>query len=240
VFIHGWTCDLTFWRLQAPVYEKQRSLLIDLPGHGASGKPEIAYTQELFARSVDAVMRDAGVEKAVLVGHSMGASVIVAFLGMYPQKAAGVVIADGFVRKPPADDAARERRRAQDAEFVRSFQAPDYKAVTRTMIESFFTAQTPPELRKEILDKMQATPQYVVVSAMRGLLAFAPPAGPVSDVPAMAIVAKRSDGFNSEILLRGFYPNLRIYQEWDGAGHFLMMEQPERFNAALREFLNRK
>src|SRR5687767_5871798 len=61
VFIHGWTCDQTFWRLQAPVYEKRRSLLIDLPGHGKSDKPEIAYTQELFARAVEAAMRDAGV-----------------------------------------------------------------------------------------------------------------------------------------------------------------------------------
>ena len=30
VFIHGWTCDSTFWKMQAPVYEKRRSLLIDL------------------------------------------------------------------------------------------------------------------------------------------------------------------------------------------------------------------
>src|SRR5215469_17342824 len=75
VFIHGWTCDLTFWRAQAPVYEKRRALLIDLPGHGQSDKPEIPYTQDLFARSVEAVMRDAGVEKAVLVGHSMGTPV---------------------------------------------------------------------------------------------------------------------------------------------------------------------
>src|SRR5258705_4645491 len=64
VFIHGWTCDLTFWRGQAPVYEKRRSLLIDLPGHGQSAKPEVAYTQERFARALEAVMRDCGVEDA--------------------------------------------------------------------------------------------------------------------------------------------------------------------------------
>src|SRR3954471_16912199 len=55
VFIHGWTCDLTFWRGQAPVYEKRRALLVDLPGHGQSAKPEVAYTQERFARAVEAV-----------------------------------------------------------------------------------------------------------------------------------------------------------------------------------------
>src|SRR6266404_5911527 len=80
VFIHGWTCDLSFWRGQAPVYQKHRSLLIDLPGHGQSDKPEVSYTQERFARAVDAVMRDAGVDRAVLVGHSMGGPVALTFL----------------------------------------------------------------------------------------------------------------------------------------------------------------
>src|ERR1035441_5950667 len=42
VFIHGWTCDLTFWRGQAPVYQKHRALLVDLPGHGQSEKPEVS------------------------------------------------------------------------------------------------------------------------------------------------------------------------------------------------------
>src|SRR5438105_6101714 len=56
VFIHGWTCDATFWKAQAPVYENRRSLLIDLPGHGLSDKPDISYTMALFARAVDTVM----------------------------------------------------------------------------------------------------------------------------------------------------------------------------------------
>src|SRR5438270_13719195 len=72
VFIHGWTCDLTFWRGQAPVYENHRALLVDLPGHGQSEKPDVSYTQEWFARAIEAVMRDAGVDQAVLVGPSMG------------------------------------------------------------------------------------------------------------------------------------------------------------------------
>src|SRR5882762_2877013 len=86
VFIHGWTCDLTFWSGQAPVYKKHRALLIDLPGHGRSEKPDVAYTPERFARAIDAVMRDAGVERAVLVGHSMGGPVAFTFLRLFPAR----------------------------------------------------------------------------------------------------------------------------------------------------------
>src|SRR6516165_1699372 len=84
VFIHGWTCDLTFWREQEPVYIAHRSLLIDLPGHGKSDKPHIAYSTALFARAIAAVMKDAGVERAVLVGHSLGGNILYSFVRLYP------------------------------------------------------------------------------------------------------------------------------------------------------------
>jgi pimeloyl-ACP methyl ester carboxylesterase len=89
VFIHGWTCDSTFWKAQAPIYEQRRSLLIDLPGHGLSDKPEIPYTMELFARAVDAVITDAKAPKATLAAHSMGALVTIQFLRMHSEKVAG-------------------------------------------------------------------------------------------------------------------------------------------------------
>ena len=57
-------------------------------------------------------------------------------------------------------------------------------------------------------------------------------------VPAMAIMAKRPSQTTYEEYLRSLFPNLRIYQAWEGAGHFLMMEQPKRFNTALTEFLD--
>jgi pimeloyl-ACP methyl ester carboxylesterase len=40
-----------------------------------------------------------------------------------------------------------------------------------------------------------------------------------------------------EAKLRAVFPNLRKYEAWEGSGHFLMMESPERFNAALEDFL---
>src|SRR5262249_33809666 len=87
VLVHGWTCDLTVWRFQVPALEgKVHVLLIDLPGHGQSDKPKIEYTMDLFARAIDAVMKDAGVEEAVLAGHSMGTPVVRQFYRLYPKK----------------------------------------------------------------------------------------------------------------------------------------------------------
>ena len=67
VFIHGWCCDHTVWRDQAVAFDgKGRLLFVDLPGYGKSDKPKIDYTMDVFANGIDAVLKDAGVEKAVL------------------------------------------------------------------------------------------------------------------------------------------------------------------------------
>jgi pimeloyl-ACP methyl ester carboxylesterase len=73
VLIHGWGSNLTFWRDQIPEFAKRnRVIALDLPGHGESDKPQIAYSMDLFANAIDAVLRDAKVERAVVVGHSDG------------------------------------------------------------------------------------------------------------------------------------------------------------------------
>ena len=126
VFIHGWTCDRTFWRAQEPVYKKQRALLVDLPGHGQSDKPEVSYTPERFARAVEAVMSHAGVDRGVLVGHSMGGAVAITFLRLFPARTKAFVLVDAYIPTGPEDDAALARRKAQMEGYVRSSnRSPD-------------------------------------------------------------------------------------------------------------------
>ena len=241
VWIHGWTCDQTFWRLQAPIYENRRSLLIDLPGHGQSDKPEISYTQEHFARAVEAVMRDAGVDRATLIGHSMGTAVSFTFLRLFPAKGSGIVIVDGFVTPAAKDDAEREKRAAQRAEMVEMWRALDDKNALVKMIDGMSSAtHTPAALRDEIRTKMTATPQHVVASAMEGMLAMAELKDSERwEVPALALMAARPGRAGYGETLKKHLPKLD-YQEWSGVGHFLMMEQPDKFNAALSVFLDRK
>jgi len=238
VFVHGWTCDLTFWRGQAPLYEKHRSLLIDLPGHGQSGKPETAYTMDLFARSIDAVMRDAGVDRATLIGHSMGVPVIYTFFRLFPAKTTGLVLVDGAIPQSYKDEAARENQRKQMAGFLASFKAPNGDTVRAGMVNTMFSAKTTPAMREEIRSKMLAAPAHVAASAMDGMFgAEGPGAGQTFDLPITAIVVANPARAAWEPRLRSVFPKLYKYDAWEGSGHFLMMESPDRFNAALEEFI---
>jgi len=239
VFIHGWTCDLTFWRGQEPLYNNpdRRALLIDLPGHGLSDKPHRAYPIEFFARATEAVMRDAGVERAVLIGHSLGGPIAYAFLRLFPEKAKALVLVDAFVSRHMAGPPDRAATAAYFARIARSFQGPAGERTFAQRVESCFTEQTPAALRAEIRAKMAATPKYVRIAALSSISSLhPPPADETFDLPAIAIQAGELHTQERFDLMRTIFTRMQL-DRWEGAGHFLMLEDPARFNRELEQFL---
>src|ERR1044072_1152119 len=127
VLIHGWTQSADAWRDNvADLSKRNRVIVLELPGHGQSDKPETTYSMEYFARAVDAVLRDAKVKRAVLVGHSMGTPVARQFYRKYPDKTLAIVIVDGSLR-PFGDKAMMDR-------MVAGFRGPNYKDTISQML----------------------------------------------------------------------------------------------------------
>ena len=237
VFIHGWTCDLTFWRAQAPVYTSHRSLLIDLPGHGLSAKPHTAYPMEFFARSVETVMRDSRVERATFVGHSLGGPIVYAFLRLFPQKASAMALVDVDVRRGSAGPVDSSEQRARMARIALHMRGVEGDRAFKQMVESCFTAQTPEAVRDEVRAKMLATPKYVRIASVTSPSSLPPPGKDEAfDLPAIAIQAGSPVAEARYRAMKTLFPRLEL-EQWNGSGHFLMMEDPERFNRSLETFL---
>ncbi|MEK6323949.1 MAG: alpha/beta hydrolase [Acidobacteriota bacterium] len=234
VFVHGWTCNMSFWRDQVTAFEgKQRVILIDLPGHGQSDKPQVAYTMDLFARAVDAVLRDAGIDRAVLVGHSMGTPVIREFYRKYPQKTLGLVIVDGMLR-------AFGDKKMMETTFIAPLRGPDYKERASRFIDGMLGPQVTPALREQIKTSMLSTPQSVAISAMEGMADESIWKQDKINVPVLVILAKSPFWPpDNEQFFRSIAPKLE-YQMWDGVSHFLMMEKPKEFNDAVIAFLDKQ
>ena len=232
VLIHGWTCNLDNWRDQVPdLARRNRVIALDLPGHGQSDKPQIPYTMDLFARAIDAVMTDAKVDKAVLVGHSMGTPVARQFYRKYPQKTLAIVIVDGGLR-PFGDKDMRER-------FLAMFRSPNYRENATQMFAAMQGASLPAESQERIRTSFLNTPQHVLVSAMEGMNEESLYAPDKINVPVLAILAKSPFWApDTEQFLRGLAPKLD-FQMWEGVAHFLMMERPKQFNEAVISFLNK-
>jgi pimeloyl-ACP methyl ester carboxylesterase len=78
VFVHGWCCDKSYWDEQTNYFKNQYKIVtIDLAGHGESGLGRKSYTIPMFAMDVSAVLNQLGLEKFILIGHSLGAGVVV-------------------------------------------------------------------------------------------------------------------------------------------------------------------
>jgi pimeloyl-ACP methyl ester carboxylesterase len=237
VFIHGWTCDLTFWRGQAPVYRSRRSLLIDLPGHGQSDKPKVAYPMEYFARGVEAVLRDAGVERAVLVGHSLGGPIAYSFIRLFPEQAKALVLVDATVSTVPDKTSYQAAQQVLYQQKAERLSGATGERNFLAAVNSMFSAKTSPSLRDLIRAKMLATPEYVRVAAVTSPSeVYPPPPGDKFDVPALAIQAAQKGTEERAAAMRTIFPKLRL-EKWVGSGHFLMMEDPARFNQTLEKFL---
>jgi pimeloyl-ACP methyl ester carboxylesterase len=230
VFIHGWTCNADFWKDSLNAFPKYRVIALDLVGHGQSDKPKTNYSMEYLARSVEAVMNDAGVKKVVLVGHSMGTPVARQFYRIFPDQTIGIVIVDGALRPFAAK---------KDVEKFNEPLKTNFKDNAPKMIDGLLQPMKDDELKKFVRDGMLSAPEHVAVSEMDGMIDESIWGSDKINVPVLAILAaspwwpKDTKDFDNSIA-----SNLE-FQMWNGVSHFLFMEKPKEFNETVLSFIQK-
>ena len=230
-FVHGWSCDETVWAEQAPALaEKIRVITIDLPGHGQSEKPQtIEYNKELYVRAIDGVMSDTSVKSVILVGHSNGTPFVRHYYRKFPDKVKALVVVEGPLR-PFFDRDAMEK-------FLVPLKGDNYPEAAGRVIDGMTKPIKDASLRDKIKTLMLKTPQQVAVSEFE---ATADPDLWKEDkigVPVLVILAKQPVWTAEyEQFVRRLASKVD-YQVWENVSHFLMMEKPREFNAAVLKFL---
>jgi pimeloyl-ACP methyl ester carboxylesterase len=95
VLIHCFSCAMNYWKGMIPLLDRtHRVVAVDLLGHGGSEKPSSGYTPPRQATAIAEALERLGVEKAEVVGHSLGGSVAVALAQQSPRLVGRVVIVD--------------------------------------------------------------------------------------------------------------------------------------------------
>jgi pimeloyl-ACP methyl ester carboxylesterase len=94
--IHGITANCRCWDVLAGVLSPRHQVIaMDLRGRGRSDKPPTGYSAEHHLRDINALLDDLGLEQAVLMGHSLGAFITLAFAAEYPDRAERIILVDG-------------------------------------------------------------------------------------------------------------------------------------------------
>ncbi len=233
LLVHGWCCDHTYF---APQFEHfassgSRVVSVDLRGHGHSDKPERGYTMQAFADDLAWLCEEIGLERPVVIGHSMGGIVAFDLASRYPALPAAVVMLDAAVVLPSGAHAAVTH-------FLEELRDPDYREAQREYVANALFLPTDDQKRKErIIDDMSAAPQHVMVSAMEGLRDYDPAAvaGELA-VPTLYVAADELQPRADMARVHELCPQL-LDGKTVGSGHFCQLEVPEQVNAMITRFL---
>ncbi len=231
VFVHGWSCDRTYWREQvAALSDRYTIVTVDLAGHGESGLTRTDYTMPAFGSDVAAVVVALDLHNVYLVGHSMGGSVVVEAARLLPDRVVGIIGID-TLQEPQFSFTAE-----QVDGFVNSLKA-DFPVATTRFVASMFPADADTALVRSISEDMASAPPEVALSAIRNLLLHnLRPTLNMLHVPLWCL-----DSNQNPIDFQGwkFYQPGYTAVVMQGVGHFLFLENPTEFNEKLAELIER-
>jgi pimeloyl-ACP methyl ester carboxylesterase len=229
VFIHGWSCDAGYWREQLPVFMKtHRVVAVDLAGHGGSGEKRERFTMDAFGADVAAVVAAEGLDRVVLIGHSMGGPVALEAARRLPGKVALVVGVDTL-------QDVEMRWPEEEFKRIRDDMVRDFPGATRSFVRAMFRDDADPALVASITADMAAAPPRVAISAIEELRDF-------DEAEAMRLAGVPVVCINAGTWPTHVDVNRRHAPAFDavvieGVGHFLMLERPKEFNDALSHVL---
>jgi pimeloyl-ACP methyl ester carboxylesterase len=111
VFLHGFTESGKIWKaFSGKLISEYRVIIIDLPGHGKSEGLDCIHTMEIQAELVHHVLKARKIRKCIMIGHSMGGYITLAFAGKYPEMLKGLCLFHSHAfADTPQDRENRER-----------------------------------------------------------------------------------------------------------------------------------
>lgn len=227
-FVHGLGGTSRQWRAQlSHLRPERRALALDLRGHGDSdAAPSDAFTVDDLAADVADTAAALGLERFVLAGHGLGATVAIDYAARNPRQVAGLLLVD------PNGDQTEIPRRELDELLEALRRDPEGE---RGWYFRQILVGSEPEVADQVLADLSLLDPEAFVTALEASFGYSPrPALAAYPGPKLAVV---SDMNNLPYSLHKLVPEL----PWTlipGTSHWVMMDRPDAFNGALDEFLD--
>lgn len=236
VFVHGAGNDHSVWALQSRylAHHGCNVLAVDLPAHGRSQGP-VLRSVEAIASWLPRVMDAAGIAKAALVGHSLGALACLACAAGASERVTRLALVGPAVPMP-VSDALLAAAKADDHvafELISGWSHSAPRQIGGNQMPGMWMTGTAIRL-------MERTPPGVLYVDLAACNGYANGLAAARDVrcPALAIMGQRDlmAPAKSAQALNEMLRDVRTIT-LDGAGHAMMAEQPDAVLDALRAFV---
>lgn len=238
IFLHAFALNQTMWKLQVAALKHQyRCITLDLRGFGHSQVTDEPSLMHQMAGDVRQLMQALAIDKAVLVGLSMGGYIALAFYRNFPEAVRALVLAD---TRATADSEEAKANRLRSAEKALREGSAAIADETTPKLLGDTTLNNNAEL-VQLVHTIQASNSPVgIAAAQRGMAARPDSTDLLAtiDMPTLVIVGsedKLTPPAEAEVIHQGIGKSKLLVIE--NSGHLSNLETPEEFNTALAEFL---
>ena len=232
IFSHSLACTVRMWDPQIAAFkDRYRILAYDMRGHGQSAAPAGPYTLDMLADDVLALMRELKIDRARYVGLSIGGMIGQHLALKEPKRFEKMVLADtGHTQTSETIKQWEER--------IRIAQAQGMKPLIAGTMERWFTPafRDRPQAQR-IAELIAATPVAGYVGCGQAITKLNTTAR-LKDIklPVLAITGEADAAAGGTKYIGEHLPGAK-FVNIPQAAHIANIEQPEKFNQALREFL---
>ena len=229
VFVHSLAGNTQQWSAQlSHIRTTRRAIALELRGHGQSLPPADGdYAIESMVEDIQTVVYKLGIERFILVGHSMGGSVAGAYAGVYPERVAGLLLVD-----PSGDSTQMPIEEVQ--QYLGALESEAYSNVVGGYWSQILTGSAETTQAK-VMQDLRDTPKATVVGVFKELFKYNPvPALERYDGPKLSVITSINETPFSVHNLVSNLPHKMI----TGTGHWLQLDKPEEYNQIMDEFLS--
>ncbi|MFC7250523.1 alpha/beta fold hydrolase [Halomicroarcula sp. GCM10025324] len=243
VFLHGATAGLRYFEPQlASLSNEYRTLAVDFRGHGRSEKTELGHTLSQYARDVHEFLRQLDLDDVVIAGWSMGAIVSWEYIDQFgTDRVRAMVDVDMEPSPMKRDDYEYGSYGRDDLEQTINQIQTDPLGLLEEQATGMLKEKPSRELRNLILDEGSQTPPAIQGTLMFGLLYLRDYRDILSTIDVPTLVCAGADEkwrsvesveYAAEILPES------SFELFEDSGHCITVEEPERFNRILSDFIN--
>ena len=228
VLLHGYPLDHHVWDDIVPILEDTFDVILpDLRGFGGSRKVDTP-TMDDYAADISGLLDQLGIQKAAIVGHSMGGYVALAFARLYPERVSGLGLVSSQVLADPPD---RKEGRYKSAAEV---SEKGIKGVVETMAPKFTSDERLQAIARETMERQQPAAYIGALKAMAERADFTPLLS--SFKFPVVIVHGKADALipvDRAREVKSAIPQAHLV-ELESAGHIPMLEEKEETAKALK------
>jgi len=237
VLLHGYLLTGEAWRpLTDMLSETFRVISVDIPGHGGSGVAGETHTMEFIAEAVRAILIDAGEEKVLLAGHSMGGYAALAFAEKYPEMLAGYVL---FHSHPYADAPEGILKRKREIEVVMKGKKNIMYPANISMMFAESNLKNMPAALTKLKRLASGNPAEGIVALLNGMMTRPQRTSLIEkgEVPLLWILGRGDRYFSPEAAMRGIKtPANAQVVILENSGHLGFIEETEGSARVISDF----